>query len=64
MRLTRLVLGKTKEEANETLKNLGYFVCDSSETLRYQNQIPVRCEEGKIVAVEEGGKWRDTIDEG
>lgn len=61
MRIARIIIGKTKEEANEALKNLGYFVCGVDETLRYENQVRVACDcNGVIGAVEEDGKWITT----
>jgi hypothetical protein len=46
-----ILIGKTVSEANELLKNLGYFIADEREDLEYQNSIKVKLEGDKIVEV-------------
>lgn len=50
--------GKTLEEANQLVKNLGYFVEKEDELLNYQNVIKVRIENGLITKIVGIGTWR------
>lgn len=52
-----MIKGKTLEEANEELKNLGYFVTTETDN-HYQNGIIVELEEGKINKIKGIGTWK------
>lgn len=45
------LIGKTVEEANELLREVGWFVVDEKEQVRYPNSVVVKLNEGKIIEV-------------
>jgi hypothetical protein len=55
-----MIKGKTIDEANEMLKNLGYFVAEESEQMNYQNVIKVRLVDGVITEFVGVGTWKAT----